>query len=156
MRTKVIKAIIASSALGLALATGACSSQSAGDSTGATSSAAASQQSSTAPAGSASGSSSDSKTGTFHGLNGKSVNGTVTVADGTVTLSGFSSDEGPDLHLYLANGTDEKAVAAGTELGSVDFKKASQSFKVNGDASFTNVLVHCDKAKAVFGAASLT
>lgn len=153
MRTKII---IATSALGLALAVGGCSSQSAADnSPGATTSSAASQQSSTASDPTASGSSAGSETGTFHGLNGKSVQGTVTVADGTVTLSGFSSDEGPDLHLYLAKGTDENAVAAGTELGPVDFKKASQSFKISGDVDFTDVLVHCDKAKAVFGAASV-
>jgi hypothetical protein len=98
-----------------------------------------------------------SRTGTFAGLNGKKVAGTVTVADGKVTLSGFSSDEGPDLHLYLANGSDEPSVAGGKTLGAVDYDSASQSFAL-GDidaASFDTVVVHCDKAKAVFGAAVL-
>lgn len=95
--------------------------------------------------------------GSFAGLNDKSVEGTVTVEGDTVTLSGFSSDEGPDLHLYLANGSDEAAVAAGTELGTVASDEAEQTFTLDGvdAAGFTDVVVHCDKAKAVFGAATL-
>lgn len=95
--------------------------------------------------------------GTFAGLNDKSVEGTVAVEGDTLTLEGFSSDEGPDLHLYLANGTDEAAVDAGTELGEVAWDEASQTFVLDDvDASgFTDVVVHCDKAKAVFGAATL-
>jgi hypothetical protein len=100
---------------------------------------------------------SKSHTGTFAGLNGKKVAGTATVADGKVTLSGFSSDEGPDLHLYLTNGTDEAAVTAGKTLGKVSYDTAAQTFELGGiDAStFDTVVVHCDKAKAVFGAAVL-
>lgn len=95
--------------------------------------------------------------GSFAGLDDKSVEGTVTVEGDTVTLSGFSSDEGPDLHLYLANGSDEAAVAAGTELGTVAYDEAEQTFTLDGvdAAEFTDVVVHCDKAKAVFGAATL-
>ena len=99
-----------------------------------------------------------SLTGAFMGLNGKNVAGEVTITGDTVTLSGFSSDEGPDLHLYLTDGTDEAAVTAGTELGTVAFDQAAQTFTLHGvDASrFTDVVVHCDKAKAVFGAAGLS
>lgn len=99
-----------------------------------------------------------SRTGTFAGLNGKKAAGTVTVADGKVTLSGFSSDEGPDLHLYLTNGDDEAAVTAGKTLGEVSYDTASQTFDLGDiDAStFDTVVVHCDKAKAVFGAAGLS
>ncbi|MCZ2262436.1 DM13 domain-containing protein [Isoptericola sp. QY 916] len=99
--------------------------------------------------------------GTFAGMNDKSVEGTVTVEGDTVTLSGFSSDEGPDLHLYLAKGTDEAAVEAGTELGEVAFDEADQTFTTDGMGGgdgmdgYTDVVVHCDKAKAVFGAATL-
>ena len=96
--------------------------------------------------------------GTFEGLNGKKVAGTVTVADGKVELSGFSSDEGPDLHLYVAKGSDEAAVMAGTRLGKVAYDDASQTFELNGvdTADYDTVVVHCDKAKAVFGAAELS
>lgn len=102
--------------------------------------------------------SSSTHSGTFQGLNDKHVGGTVTVSDGQVALSGFSSDEGPDLHIYLASGSDENAVAAGKELGTVAFDKASQTFSASGvDLSkYTTVVINCDKAKAVFGAATLT
>ena len=96
--------------------------------------------------------------GTFKGLNGKKVAGTVKVADGKVELSGFSSDEGPDLYLYLAKGSDEAAVMAGATLGKVDYDGASQTFDLKGvdAADYDTVVVHCDKAKAVFGAAELS
>jgi len=57
--------------------------------------------------------SSSVRAGTFAGLNDKHVAGTVKVAGGQVVLSDFSSDAGPDLHIYLTNGTDKNAVAAG-------------------------------------------
>ncbi len=103
-------------------------------------------------------SSSKTLTGTFTGLNGKKVAGAVTISSGTITLSGFSSDEGPDLHLYLANGTDEAAVTAGKEVEGVAYDQADQTFSLKGiDASqYKNVVVHCDKAKATFGAAALS
>ncbi|WP_439901879.1 DM13 domain-containing protein [Microbacterium azadirachtae] len=65
---------------------------------------------------------------------------------------------GPDLHVYLTNGTDEAAVAAGKQIDPVAFDKDSQSFMLNGvDASmYKDVVIHCDKAKAVFGAAALS
>jgi len=97
------------------------------------------------------------RAGTFSGLNDKTVAGSVEVTDTEVTLSGFSSDEGPDLHVYLTNGTDEAAVAAGAEIDKVAFDQASQSFALDGtDATgYDTVVIHCDKAKAVFGAAAL-
>jgi hypothetical protein len=100
----------------------------------------------------------DAREGAFAGLNGKKVAGTATVADGKVTLTGFSSDEGPDLHLYLAKGSDEAAVTAGTRLGKVAYDDASQTFELTGvdAADYDTVVVHCDKAKAVFGAAELS
>ncbi|WP_402839779.1 DM13 domain-containing protein [Microbacterium sp. GXS0129] len=98
------------------------------------------------------------KSGTFMGLNDKMVSGTVTVEDGKLTLSGFSSDEGPDLHVYLTNGTDEAAVTAGMMIDKVAFDQADQTFMLSGvDLSkYTDVVIHCDKAKAVFGAAALS
>ena len=113
-------------------------------------------QSSSAPA--MSQSMTSTHTGTFEGLNDKHVAGTAAVSDAQIVLSGFSSDAGPDLHIYLANGSDENAVAAGKEIGSIAFDKPSQTFSTSGvDASkYTTVVIHCDKAKAVFGAATLT
>ena len=102
--------------------------------------------------------SASARTGTFGGLNGKHVAGTAAATDAQIVLSGFSSDAGPDLHIYLTNGTDENAVAAGKELGTVAFDKASQTFSTNGadTSKYSTVVIHCDKAKAVFGDATLT
>lgn len=99
-----------------------------------------------------------SRMGDFSGLNEKQVSGSASITGDVVHLTGFASDEGPDLHLYLTNGTDEAAVAAGVELGTVAFDKAMQDFSLKGvDASgYSHVVVHCDKAKAVFGAATLS
>lgn len=100
----------------------------------------------------------DAAPGMFGGLNGKKVAGEVTIADGKLELSGFSSDFGPDLHVYLTNGNDSAAVAAGVSVGKVVPDDASQVFEL-GDvdpAEYDTVVIHCDKAKAVFGAATLS
>lgn len=98
------------------------------------------------------------KTGTFMGLNEKKVSGTVTVSDDEIALSGFSSDEGPDLHVYLTNGTDEAAVSAGMLVDAVSFDTTTQTFALDGidTSEYSYVVIHCDKAKAVFGAAELS
>jgi len=149
MRKKIT---LAAAALALAAGLTACS---AGADAGTSSSPSSSSSSS---ASSSSSSSSDSRTGTFAGLNGKKVSGTVSISGGTLTLSGFSSDEGPDLHVYLTSGTDEAAVGAGKEIKAVAFDKADQTFSLSGidSSSYTDVVIHCDKAKAVFGAATLS
>lgn len=99
-----------------------------------------------------------SMTGTFTGMGGKNVSGTATVADGKLMLSDFHTDEGPDLHVYLTNGTDEAAVMAGKQISAIDLIKMSQTFPLDGiDAGmYHNVVIHCDKAKVVFGAAMLS
>ncbi|MEZ5209721.1 DM13 domain-containing protein [Gordonia sp. (in: high G+C Gram-positive bacteria)] len=98
------------------------------------------------------------RTGMFAGENGKSVTGTATISGDTLMLTGFHSDEGPDLHVYLTDGTDEAAVGGGKELGKVTYDRAAQSFSLTGAdaAKYTHVVIHCDKAKAVFGAAMLS
>jgi Electron transfer DM13 len=145
--------------LTIALALAACSSSKEtqpGSAMSQSSSAPAMSQSTPPPA--MSQSMTSTHTGTFEGLNDKHVAGTAAVSDAQIVLSGFSSDAGPDLHIYLANGSDENAVAAGKEIGSIAFDKPSQTFSTSGvDASkYTTVVIHCDKAKAVFGAATLT
>lgn len=165
MRSTAIKG---AALLTMAVALTACSSSkapTAGPAMSQSTSAPAMSQSMSAPAMSAPAmsapamsQSASTRTGTFGGLNDKHVAGTATVTNAQIALSGFSSDAGPDLHIYLANGTDEKAVAAGKEVGSIAFDKASQTFSTIGvdTSSYTTVVIHCDKAKAVFGAATLT
>ncbi|KJL25807.1 DM13 domain-containing protein [Microbacterium azadirachtae] len=151
-KTALVPSSIGVAVLALGLTLAGCSS------TPSASSPSADTMSSSSPTPSASPMDHMSKTGTFMGLNGKSVKGTVTVSGSELTLTGFSSDEGPDLHVYLTNGTDEAAVAAGKQIDPVAFDKDSQSFMLNGvDASmYKDVVIHCDKAKAVFGAAALS
>ena len=99
-----------------------------------------------------------SRSGTFTGLNGKHVAGTATISGSTLTLTGYSSDQGPDLHVYLTHGTTESDVSSGIEISKVNYNQ-TQTFTLpaGSDASmFTYVVIHCDKAKAVFGAASLS
>lgn len=147
MRTKMILAVGAA-AIALTASLAGCS----GSPSSSDSSSSASMSSS--PAASAT-----TYTGTFAGLNGKKVAGTVTISGDVVKLAGFSSDQGPDLHLYLTNGTTEADVKAGTEFSTVAYNQAAQTFTlpsgVNASA-FTDVVVHCDKALAVFGAAPIS
>lgn len=100
----------------------------------------------------------DARTGSFEGLNDKNVAGTVSVSATQIVLSGYSSDEGPDLHIYLTNGTDEAAVSAGVDVSTVAFDSESQSFDLTGiDVSkYDTVVIYCNKVNATFGAASLS
>ena len=112
----------------------------------------------TSAAAAASPGSSAAHTGTFKGDNGKHVAGTVNISDGKVVLAGFSSDAGPDLHIYLTNGATESGVSAGKQLGAIAYDQASQTFSLAGvdPSRYNTVVIHCDKAKAVFGDASLS
>lgn len=143
--------------LTMALALAACGSSKQASS-GPAMSQTTSAMSQSTPAPAMSQSAASARTGTFAGANDKHVAGTATVTGTQIVLSGFSSDAAPDLHIYLTNGADENAVAAGKEVGSIAFDKASQTFSTNGVdvSSYTTVVIHCDKAKAVFGAATLT
>lgn len=138
-------ALAATTALVLALSLSACSSPGADSGT------------KPEPSMSQSASMGMERTGDFAGLNDKTVKGSVSVSDGMLVLSDFSSDEGPDLHVYLTNGTDEAAVSAGKEVDAIAYDEASQSFTLDGidPGSYTDVVIHCDKARAVFGAAPL-
>ncbi|KJL22257.1 Electron transfer DM13 [Microbacterium oxydans] len=147
-------AFAATAAVTLALALSACSSPAATEDTKPSSSASQSADSGA----STTEMKMSEKTGTFMGLNEKKVSGTVTVSGDEVALSGFSSDEGPDLHVYLTNGTDEAAVSAGMLVDAVSFDTATQTFMLDGidTSEYSYVVIHCDKAKAVFGAAELS
>ncbi len=153
-KTALFPASIGVAVLTLGLALAGCSSTPAAS----PSSADTMASSSTPMPSSSSSAMADMKTGTFMGLNGKNVKGTATIEGSDLKLTGFSSDEGPDLHVYLTTGTDEAAVMAGKEISTVVFNQDTQSFMLTGvDASmYTTVVIHCDKAKAVFGAAPLS
>jgi len=98
------------------------------------------------------------RTGDFAGQGEKSVAGTVTVSDSEIVLSDYSSDEGPDLHIYLTNGDDEAAISAGMLIDTVLFDEATQTFTLDGVdvAGYDTVVIYCDKVKAIFGSALLS
>lgn len=100
----------------------------------------------------------EARSGEFEGLNDKTVTGSVDVSATEVVLSGFSSDEGPDLHVYLTDGSEQADVEAGVEIDAVAFDQSSQTFTLDGVdvAAYDTVVINCDKAKAVFGAASIS
>lgn len=93
--------------------------------------------------------------GAFQGQGEKSVTGTVSVTNHEIALSGFSADEGPALQVYLANGSDLDAVSSGVAVGDIEFDQATQTFALEGieAADFSHVVICCEKAKVVFGAA---
>ena len=146
-----IQALTASSLLALGLTLSACGSSPS------TAGSAASTHMTETMSPTATGQPMASRTGTFMGDNGKHVAGTVTVTDSQITFAGFSSDEGPDLHVYLTNGSAESDISSGKEISAITFNQASQTFKVSGVdvASYSTVVIHCDKANAVFGSAHL-
>lgn len=97
-------------------------------------------------------------TGMFEGVGGKMVTGTVELSGSKLILKDFASDEAPDLHVYLTNGSTETDVEAGMELGKVRYDQAMQEFALDEMQAgmYNTVVIHCDKAKTVYGAASLS
>lgn len=97
------------------------------------------------------------RSGVFEGLGDKSVTGSVDVSAAEIVLSEFSSDDAPDLHVYLANGSGLADVEAGVEIDAIDVNGTTQTFALDGVdvADYDTVVIHCVKAKAVYGAASL-
>jgi len=143
----------AAAALALTAALAGCSS------TPGTSGSTAAKSGSSSSSGTAPTSSDVALTGKFSGLNGKKAAGSVSITGDTITLTGFSSDQGPDLHLYLANGTTEAETTAGVEIGTVSWNTASQTITIPSGvdvSKYTDLVEHCDKALAVFGAAPLS
>lgn len=146
--TATLRILAGAAVAATALTLSACSSS--GDSSGPAQQAPSSESSMSHSAAAA------TRSGSFAGLNGKKVSGKVTVAMDSIQLSGYSSDEGPDLHIYLTNGTDEAAVGKGKEIAKVT-EDGTQNFSLSGiePSMYHDVVIHCDKAKAVFGAATL-
>lgn len=104
--------------------------------------------------------------GAFRGLGGHRASGEAALLrldDGSllVRLEGIDIQNGPDLHVYLIPGADQKAPgAAGVDLGALKGNKGSQNYPVPAgttagrSAPFT-VLVYCDPFRVPFGNATL-
>ncbi|MCW2923240.1 MAG: putative secreted protein [Thermoleophilia bacterium] len=91
----------------------------------------------------------------------KSVSGTAQViglGDGRrmLALRGFTSEMGPDLHVYLASGASP--MGASVHLGKLRSLTGDQLYAIPAGtdlAANSTVLIWCREAKATFGAAAL-
>ncbi|MBK5278125.1 MAG: DM13 domain-containing protein [Bacteroidia bacterium] len=98
------------------------------------------------------------KSGTFVGV-GHTVSGTAAVYESagkkTVLLEPFSSQNGPDLKIYLSK--DDKA-SSYISLGKLKSTEGKQSYEIpdNPDlADYKYVLVWCEQFTVVFGKAEI-
>ena len=82
------------------------------------------------------------------------VKGKLKVEGNQLSLMGFSSDKGPDLHAIL---TKDGNLETGVDLGAVDAEKAEQTFDLNGQKAddYNKLVIYCVEAHAVFGSAEL-
>ena len=79
----------------------------------------------------------------------------VTLNDNKLMLSDFSTDKGPDLHVYLVK---NDKIESGVSLGKVDLKNKEQSFSIPKDINlkdYKKVVSYCDEAHVMFGEAVL-
>ncbi|WP_042229082.1 DM13 domain-containing protein [Paenibacillus popilliae] len=88
-------------------------------------------------------------------LTGEKSEGDVEIKDGKVMLTNFKTAKGPDLHIYLTKGKD---VQTGKKLGKIDVDKSEQTFDLNGAnlSEYDSVVIYCDKAQVIFGAADIS
>ncbi|WP_246369410.1 DM13 domain-containing protein [Listeria rustica] len=92
---------------------------------------------------------------TLSGEGAHKVSGTATIKDSKLMLTDFVTDEGPDLHVYLAKGNDVKD---GVEVSKIDLKEMSQTFDVSDKdlTKYDTVMIYCEKAHEVFGKGALS
>ena len=94
------------------------------------------------------------QSGKFKGMSRYSVKGTATVsmANGktTIKLSGdFKSSSGPDLYIYVGNGSPTKRIAKLKRFN------GAQTYTFNGTAPISSVHVYCKRFSVGFGTARL-
>ena len=90
--------------------------------------------------------------GSFKSHKKYSVSGTATLsASGKLTLSGFKTSSGPDLYVYVGNGS------AKTRIAKLRKFSGSQTYKVPASIakSATTVHIHCKRFSSTFGTARL-
>ena len=90
------------------------------------------------------------KSGSFTSHKSYKVSGKATVSeDGTIRLSGFSTTSGPDLYVYVGNGSPSTLVAK------LKRNSGSQTYKIPAALakSISTVHIHCKRFSSVFGTA---
>lgn len=98
------------------------------------------------------------KSGMMAGI-GHTVSGTVTVYENgstkTVVLDPFSSQNGPDLKVYLSKDMNASSYLS---LGALKSTSGKQSYEIPGNPDITDynyVLVWCEQFTVVFGRAEI-
>jgi hypothetical protein len=98
------------------------------------------------------------KSGELMGV-GHSVNGTVSVYENgtskTVVLDPFTSQNGPDLKIYLSKDINASSYIS---LGALKSTSGKQSYEIPGNPDLTNynyVMVWCEQFTVVFGRAEI-
>lgn len=84
----------------------------------------------------------------------------VKLADGThrLTLTGFATDNGPDLRVYLVSAASGDSVKGAVDLGKLKGNRGAQEYTLpaNADpARFGQVVIWCRAFSVSFGAATL-
>ncbi len=97
--------------------------------------------------------------GSFTGVGGETVSGTVKIitADGkySLVLDQFSTNNGPDLHVYLSKQATPKDFI---DLGPLKSTRGTQVYEINGAPDFVEykyALIHCQQFNHLFGSALL-
>lgn len=98
------------------------------------------------------------KSGTLAGI-GHTVSGTVTIyksaSSKTVVLDPFSSQNGPDLKVYLSKDINASSYIS---LGALKSTSGKQSYEIPGNPDVTDynyVMVWCEQFTVVFGRAEI-
>ena len=98
------------------------------------------------------------KSGTLAGI-GHTVSGTVTIyksaSSKTVVLDPFSSQNGPDLKVYLSKDINASSYIS---LGALKSTSGKQSYEIPGNQDVTDynyVMVWCEQFTVVFGRAEI-
>lgn len=97
--------------------------------------------------------------GGFTGIGGESVSGTARIitADGkySLVLDQFSTNNGPDLHVYLSKQATPKDFI---DLGPLKSTRGTQVYEITGKpdlAEYKYALIHCQQFNHLFGSALL-
>ncbi len=90
-----------------------------------------------------------SKKGSFSSHKSYKVRGTATVSGNTIKLSGFSTSPGPDLYVYVGNGSASKRVAK------LKRNSGTQTYTLSGADKYSTVHIHCKRFSSTFGTARL-
>ena len=86
--------------------------------------------------------------GSFRSHKNYKVSGSASVNGSTLRLSNFRTSNGPDLYIYVGNGSASKRVAK------LKATRGAQTYRLP-KGNWTTVHVHCKRFNSTFGTASI-